>query len=119
MKLTRFKNSIGKQLFSFFGWVGFFAFWYIFNIIGNFEGSGGDAAGFILAWSFIIIFGFISFSLIVVILELTFEHKIENKFLLENKIYNIFWILGALFSTLVILIFILGFLYSIYMIICA
>ena len=118
MDLTKFKDSIGKNLFALSGWIGLLIPILFFLIDPLKNGVDGNVMGIIIIPTYIFgILGLFGISLIVYVIELIFGYKIKNKFFLKNKVYNLCWLLGILFSFLFILILIFGILYTIYIII--
>jgi len=63
----------------------------------------GLAASLVLFFYFSMYFGMIIASLICFTIEaiIKFNWKIKRKFLLENKIYNFFWLIGLISYTIV------------------
>jgi uncharacterized BrkB/YihY/UPF0761 family membrane protein len=100
MDLIKFKDSIGKNLFAFVGWIGVLGF----ILLGLwFKSSPNEAFGFIAGFCLMAVLALLGLSYIVYAIELIWGKKISNKFILENKFYNIFWILGVSFSILFLL----------------
>lgn len=98
MDLTKFKDSIGKQLFAISGWFGLLMLfcWYSF-----YKPDYAHAYSIFLYLAVAYIFIFLS--VIIYVVELIIGHKIKNTFLLENRIYNVFFIVGAIISVLFVL----------------
>jgi len=64
----------------------------------------------ILEWVYGLIQGFlVTLVLLVWIIELLCRHEIKMNYILENKIYNIFWLIGFISSGLCFLFFIFYF----------
>ncbi len=87
--LENLKNKFGMHLISICGYV---LLYYIF-IWPHFL-PPGSGFGVILVIPIIYIALFYSF--IIYIIELIANHKIKNKFILKNPIYNFFFIIGLL-----------------------
>lgn len=91
MKFANLKNKIGINLIVLLGWValyyGFIAphFW-------------GDGSSFILVFFIPLLLIAIGICFCIYLIELLSGYKIKNKFILENKVYNIFFIIGLLVS---------------------
>lgn len=87
--LENLKNKFGMHLISICGYV---LLYYIF-IWPHFLPPG---SGFGVVLVIPVIYAFILFFFIVYLIEIIFDHKIKNKFILKNPIYNIFFIIGLL-----------------------
>ena len=58
---------------------------------------------------------FILVCFVITLIEIGFEHKIQNKFILENKFYNVIWLIGMFVSFLLTCIFVILFFYYLFM----
>jgi uncharacterized BrkB/YihY/UPF0761 family membrane protein len=96
MDLSKFKDSIGKNLFAVTGWVALFSYIYCETIPVSIYGLG--------MYSFILYVGLFVFliflSLVIYTIETIYGKRIKNEFILKNKFYNVFWILGVFLSVL-------------------
>ncbi len=87
--LENLKNKFGMHLISICGYVllYFIFIWPYLMCEGVFIG---------LLWMIPIIYIALFYSFIIYIIELIANHKIKNKFILKNPIYNFFFIIGLL-----------------------
>ena len=73
------------------------------------------AIGFLLLQKLAIIIPLITLSFITYVIEETLNHRIKNKFILENKLYNLFFIIGLLISVFVFIFFMFLFITFVFM----
>ena len=108
MKFLELKNKIGMNLSYVCGWV---ALYYVFV----WPYFLSDGAYFALIFVFPIIEAVILVCFVITLIEIGFEHKIQNKFILENKFYNVIWLIGMFVSFLLTCIFVILFFYYLFM----
>ena len=98
--LPKLKNTLGLNLFAMLGYlpIGFLLYDF-FNYQFRYIGMG--------IWIYGIIQGcLISLSLLIWITELFCRHELKINYILENKRYNIIWLIGFISSGLCFLFFI-------------
>lgn len=107
MNLNDLKNSRSANIIAVSGWIIILYPLFIKFFCSSFD---GNVIGFIVCPIYIAIYFFILIiSIFVYIFETSKNLKLKNKFILENKIYNMFFILGCIFSILFIGFLLLGF----------
>lgn len=94
------KNTLGLNLFSLLGYFPIvFLLYDFFEYHFKYIGMG--------IWIYGIIQGcLITISLLIWIIELLCKHEIKSNYILENKTYNIIWLIGFIGSSLCFLFFI-------------
>ena len=110
MKFANLKNKIGMNLISYVGWLTIPMY---FDMVSTAKFFG--AIGFLLLQKLAIIIPLITLSFITYVIEETLNHRIKNKFILENKIYNIIFIVGLAISTFIFIFFLYLFMMFIFM----
>ena len=110
MKFANLKNKIGMNLISYVGWLTIPMY---FDMVSTAKFFG--AIGFLLLQKLAIIIPLITLSFITYIIEETLNHRIKNKFILENKLYNLFFIIGLLISVFVFIFFMFLFITFVFM----
>ena len=88
--LVNLKNKFGMNLIAIIGWCIIYLYLWIQWTEYKHHGTIGMFVLFLIE----IVELLICIGLIIWIVEIVADHKIKNKFILENKIYNIFWIIG-------------------------
>lgn len=98
MKFFNLKNKIGMNLIALCGWTTlYFVFiWPLFL---------SEGAYFALIFVLMLIEAAIFICCIITFIEIGLAYRIQNKFILENKIYNVFWLIGMFVSILLTLTF--------------
>ena len=99
--LEKFKKKIGLNLFALLGYfpIVFLTYDYIHSHFHYLLEMGIYIYGFIQGCLILL-------SLIILVIEQLCKHEIKNKYILENKIYNIFWLIGFTSSSLWLIFFI-------------
>lgn len=97
MKITQLKIKLGMNIIAIIGWIALMLFFYM--VLVNFPAIGIG----IYTFCEIILIGI---SLLICIVEQIFKHEIKNPFILNNKIYNVFFIIGLSLSAILILFFV-------------
>ena len=91
---TKFKKYISFNLFSSFSWCSLLLLLILCKILHyqqNVDDGSGDIVRIIIFFFFISIFlFFIALFIIIFVIENLINYRIKNKYVLENKIYNIF-----------------------------
>lgn len=86
------KLSFCNNLLSY---IGLFLIYFFISLIKKLiRVNEGNVIAFCTILTIFITIFLIAFAIIVWTIEYTFDLKIKNKFILENKIYNIFFIIG-------------------------
>ncbi len=86
------KLSFCNNLLSY---IGLFLIYFFISLIKKLiRVNEGNVIAFCTILTIFITIFLIAFAIIVWAIEYTFDLKIKNKFILENKIYNIFFIIG-------------------------
>ena len=102
MKFFNLKNKIGMNLIGISGFVfGAYYCWVVLS--GNTDEN--SVFGLFLLLLAVIVEIIICISIVIYCIEYALNHKIQNKFILENKIYNVFWLIGMFVSILLTLTF--------------
>ncbi len=93
--LANLKNKFSMNLIGISGEILLF---YYFLVVFAGEAHENSFYGLLLIELIFIVQIIVLFSIILWGVEEIFDLKIKNKFILENKIYNIFWIIGMCVS---------------------
>lgn len=97
------KLSFCNNLLSY---IGLFLIYFFISLIKKLiRVNEGNVIAFCTILTIFITILLIAFAIIVWTIEYTFDLKIKNKFILENKIYNIFFIIGFSIMLLYLSIF--------------
>lgn len=100
MNLNDLKNSLSANIIAISGWVIVSYPLFIKFFCSSFD---GNVIGFIVSPIYLSIYFFtLIIAILVYIFEVSKNSKLKNKFILKNKIYNIFFILGYIFSIIFI-----------------
>lgn len=94
MKIDLLKNKLGMNLIAILGWFSLILFIYMYVVT-------YPTLGICLYVLFETIL--VGLFLLVYFIEIIFKHQIKNKFILCNKLYHIFFVLGLLLSLLLVL----------------
>ena len=111
MKFFNLKNKIGMNLIGISGLI--FGAYYCWVILSR-NSDENNPFGLFLILLAVIVEIIICISIVIYCIEYVINHKIQNKFILQNKIYNIFWTVGMFISILLTLAFIAVFCWYIF-----
>ena len=89
--INKLKNKIAMNLIAICGWI------FIFPIIKNNYIEKSTASGVIYFFYIYLIIICILISILIYLMEIIFNYKIKNKFILNNNFYNLFFIVGIIF----------------------
>ena len=89
--VNKLKNKIAMNFISLCGW------FFIFPIIKNNYIEKSTASGVIYFFYIYLIIICILISILIYLMEIIFNYKIKNKFILNNNFYNLFFIVGIIF----------------------
>ena len=107
MNLNNLKTLLSTNILAFSGWIIILYPLFIKLFCSELD---GNIVGFLISpIYFSIYFLILIISIFVYIFEISKNIKLKNKFILENKIYNMFFIFGYIFSMLFIGLLLLAF----------
>lgn len=107
--LTLFKSKISLNVLAFLGLLSIFVLaliiFTLFFVVAN---KNFLTVEFALIGYIGLLFYLYKYWLIFFVIDLISTYKIKNKFILENKVYNIFWIIGFTISIFIIVGILIG-----------
>ena len=97
------KSKISLNLFSYLGWLSVIGY-EIIDIAPHFNST--HHWEYVLLGYLIVLYYYVySGWFVLFLIDLLLRFKLKNKFILENKFYNIFWLIGFIVASLIAISF--------------